>query len=324
MAAAAPKPVIGSPQAENPPAEDFGTVNSFGQSAEHEKITRAALACKGGEPSGTCFQPSSLNQLAGASGTFGAVGAPDSDEILDFEAHCDDADFLDRPGYPQSRSQATAALQACISHLKEDFRSGVNNAASIVSAGRIQSNEVSLSPSCTFTMGVHGRSKCNSLEGLGRALHGVQDFYSHSNWADQADSAHSTGITNPPGLNRAFVAPFLSLTASAPDDATIPRELSTGCFSLAPWGCGSRITHDTLNKDTGTISPVTGEALSPTTDRGQIGTNFSKAVRLAVLDTQRQWALFRNSLVMKYGVSVGRTMACALTHDDPSRDCIVA
>jgi hypothetical protein len=31
------------------------------------------------------------------------------------------------------------------------------------------------------------RAKCQAIEGFGRALHGAQDFYSHSNWTDVAD-----------------------------------------------------------------------------------------------------------------------------------------
>src|SRR5688572_22242725 len=76
-------------------ARGFGTISlpGSGQNAEHERITRAALACPGGAPSdGTCFEPASLGELAGRPGTFGGVGAPDRDEITNPDAHCDDAD----------------------------------------------------------------------------------------------------------------------------------------------------------------------------------------------------------------------------------------
>src|SRR4051812_38032182 len=64
-------------------ARGFGTVNSFGgQNNEHERITRAALACPvGAVPDGNCFEPATLDQLAGRSATaqgsreaFGGVG----------------------------------------------------------------------------------------------------------------------------------------------------------------------------------------------------------------------------------------------------------
>ena len=54
-----------------PPIFYFGTINTFGQSAEHERITRAALACAPGtDPgaAGTCFQTGSLRQLAERTG----------------------------------------------------------------------------------------------------------------------------------------------------------------------------------------------------------------------------------------------------------------
>ena len=85
----------------------FGTINGAGQRAEHERITRAALACAGAASS-TCFEPRSIANLAGERGTFGGVGAPDSDEIFNGAAHCDNADFLATAGYPQSRADATA------------------------------------------------------------------------------------------------------------------------------------------------------------------------------------------------------------------------
>src|SRR5207249_4160082 len=99
-------------------ASGFGTIAS--QGSEHERITRLALACPGGKGSsnGDCFEPRSLDQLAGHGGTFGAVGAPDSDEVFTPEAHCDKADFL-AGTYPQSRAAATAALTDCVGHLKD-------------------------------------------------------------------------------------------------------------------------------------------------------------------------------------------------------------
>ena len=58
-----------------PRVHAFGTINGLGKRAEHERITRAALACPPGVKStGDCFEPRSIDQLAGHSGTFGAVG----------------------------------------------------------------------------------------------------------------------------------------------------------------------------------------------------------------------------------------------------------
>src|SRR4051794_195438 len=106
----------------------FGTINApliLGQHNEHEMITRLAFQCPSGQKSdGTCFETRSLDQLAGyhndlggfplvGTGINGAVGAPDTFDPLPEgpEAHCDDADYLDIPGYPQSRAEANAKLQ---------------------------------------------------------------------------------------------------------------------------------------------------------------------------------------------------------------------
>src|SRR4051812_28250589 len=63
-------------------ASGFGTIDSGGQHREHERITRAALSCAGADHSDVhCFQPRSIDFLAGHDHEFGAVGAPDSDEI---------------------------------------------------------------------------------------------------------------------------------------------------------------------------------------------------------------------------------------------------
>src|SRR4051812_20713590 len=96
-------------------AGGFGTVNRFGQHAEHERIPRAALSCAASAAPGKCFQPKSILNLAGGPGTFGGVGSPDSDEVFTSEAHCDDADFL-AGTYPRTRAAATPRLLAGPAH----------------------------------------------------------------------------------------------------------------------------------------------------------------------------------------------------------------
>ena len=87
-------------------AAAFGTIETGGQHREHERITRAALACAGDAGSDPyCFEPRSIDYLAGHVRAFGAVGAPDNDELSDPTAHCDNADFL-VDGYPRTRDQA--------------------------------------------------------------------------------------------------------------------------------------------------------------------------------------------------------------------------
>jgi hypothetical protein len=299
-------------------AGGFGTVNRFGQHAEHERITRAALSCAASGAPGKCFQPTSILNLAGGPGTFGGVGSPDSDEVFTSEAHCDDADFLTGT-YPRTRAEATTQLLACRAHLQGRFRQAVTAAARLLdNDGHLLKDQVDLGSTCTFFGGVSGRAKCDVLEGLGRALHGTEDFYSHSNWADEADPSKPVGVDNPPGLANAGVAPVMDLRAAA---VAVPAGLSTGCFSLNPFGCRKRVTHGTLNKDEGIIDPVSGATSGPTTSRGKIGTNFARAVAGAIAEARRQWADLADEIVTTYGPTKGNLMICAITHDDPMKDC---
>jgi hypothetical protein len=290
-------------------ARGFGTINEpglIGQHCEHERITRAAFACPPGiqVSDGRCFEGQTLDQLAGTSGpdgyvaqgTNGAVGAPD---LLDPvpegpHAHCDNADFLDTVSlgidekYPRTREEATASLQACVNHLRSRFEEGLDAADKIVDGGaRIMAPHVDLSvANCRFSfpdlqMHLFSRSKCSAIEGFGRALHGVQDFYAHSNWAD--DAKPPFGLGNPPGLKRTDYPSFLDLRGENDVADQVPRNLSTGCFGgiltdgpegkaghpLEPGSkdCSGRVTHHTLNKDNGLIDPITGltEAPGPNT-----------------------------------------------------------
>ncbi|MEU7872843.1 vWA domain-containing protein [Dactylosporangium sp. NPDC049140] len=322
------------------PADAFGTINgtlSYPgaklQRAEHEKITRAALACAPGVKSdGSCFEPNSLDQLAGKGDVLGAVGTPDADEFDDHSAHCDNADYLNVPGYPatQTRAVATATLLECVHHLQARFVQGVGGAAGLLDVnGDVKIAEVDLTKSCSFLFSVPGRSKCEAIEGFGRALHGAQDFYSHSNWADESDPAKPIGIDNPPGLNLAAPSPILNLKVGAPTPS-IPVDLTTGYFSGAlsdkcP-GTSGRVTHACLNKDNTDINPVTGVATDPLTVRGSVPgkQNEQKAVTAAIAETKRQWADFRDSLTLTYGAEKGQRMALALTQDLKKVDLVFA
>ncbi|KAK0750897.1 hypothetical protein B0T18DRAFT_478048 [Schizothecium vesticola] len=321
----------------------FGTVNGvLGQHNEHEMVTRLAFQCpKGQRSDGMCFEPRSLAQLAGyhsnfmgfplpGAGSNGAVGAPDMlDPVPEGpEAHCDDADFIDMPGYPRTRDQANAALQTCIDHLRGRFHQAWAAAARLLDdKGRVQRDmtEIKAGPfggDCTFAFASlqtneRGRAKCNVIEGLGRALHGVQDFYAHSNWVDRADPSQPISHVNPPGLARTDRAPFLTdLAATGPiDPAQIPHNLSTGCFVLPDktpgvGGCTDRVTHHTLTKDHGIIflNGSFGDA-GPDTPRSEaVPGNFELAVQAAVEDSQ-------------FGEARGDLMICSLVTDNPLRSC---
>src|SRR3954453_2056 len=311
-------------------AAGFGTIDSGGQNREHERITRAALACAGdGGSEADCFQPRSIDLLAGHAREFGAVGSPDKDELSLPAAHCDNVDFL-AGEYPRTRGQATDALLDCVDQLRGRFGQGADSAPVLLDAqGQIVPDQVTLDPECRFgeataRAAADSRAKCMTLEGLGRVLHGAQDFYAHSNWADTADPTRPVGADNPPGLNLPGPSPVLDLRGGTTPD--VPPDLSGGCYALRDQvpgvgECAQRVTHAALNKDRGLIDPATGAATDPTTPRGQVEDNFAKAVAGAVAETRRQWRDFQAALRDRYGAGSGDLMVCALTHDDPVTEC---
>ena len=308
-----------------PSAAAFGTIDSAGQHREHERLTRAALACGSDARSiDGCFESRTMDFLAGHDREFGGVGAPDSDEIFDPAAHCDNADFLPT-GYPLTRELATAGLLDCVNHLRIRFDEGAESAGDLLDVdGRVIQDEVDLDTECKVFEATEGRAKCATLEAFGRVLHGAQDFYAHSNWADEADPARPIGVDNPPGLNRPGPAPVLDLRGETPP--VVPSELTTGCFVVhdevpGVGECEGRVTHAALNKDNGLIDPDTGETTEPTTSRGMVGENFSKAVAGAIVETRRQWQDFQSELRTRYGEDDAESMICALTQDDPVNDC---
>ncbi len=205
-------------------AAAFGTIDAGGQNREHERITRAALACVGdGGTEPNCFEPKSMDYLAGHDREFGAVGAPDNDELSNPAAHCDNADFL-AAGYPRARDQATASLISCVDQLRARFGESADSSKGLLDdEGQVIAGEVNLDPECNPREAEEVRAKCASLEGLGRVLHGAQDFYAHSNWADEADPARPINDANPPGLNLPGPSPVLDLrSGTAPNSRSWP------------------------------------------------------------------------------------------------------
>jgi len=132
-------------------AAGFGTIDSGGQNREHERITRAALACAGdGGSDADCFEPRSIDLLAGHAREFGAVGSPDKDELSLPAAHCDNVDFL-AGQYPRTRGQATDALLDCVNQLRGRFGQGADSAPTLLDAqGRVDPEQVTLDPECRF------------------------------------------------------------------------------------------------------------------------------------------------------------------------------
>jgi hypothetical protein len=310
-------------------AAAFGTIHGMGQDAEHERITRRAFTCAPSSAPGSCFEPDTLDSLAGERGSFGAVGAPDRGRgMLNSFAHCTGGDFLDVPGYPQSREEARRSLTACRDYMMENLNHAVADAARLLDdEGRIRAREIPGRLSCVYVGSQHGRAKCDVLAHLGLILHATQDFYSHSNWADQPDPDRPIGADNPPGLGNLGRAAWLDLRAEAP---AFPEGLISGCFDNMSFvdearGCvygdngEHRIRHLDVNKDMGPIDPEIGVG---TTSRGAIGDNFRRAVEAAIEDSVDKWAVFRERLAAAYGAERAELMVCALTRDDPVNDCV--
>jgi hypothetical protein len=292
-------------------ANAFGTINSLGQSAEHEKITRLALAPFG-------LGPRTMSEIAGRSGTFGAVGAPDRPDrglMSTKAAHCDEGDFLSVPGYPHARADAIASLEGCRDWITRQLQTAVREAGALVdSRGRIRDSEIPTFVSCTYN-GQSGRAKCNALEALGLAFHAAQDFYSHTNWTDQAQ-AGPTGLANPPGLGNTSRSPWLDPRRKS----QFPEGLLSGCFKAIPEKlfCKDRVKHETVNKDTGSIDVASGSIGQGRTPRGRVNDNFARAVRAAIEDTRDKWAYFETRVLATYGRQSGPRVVCAIRRDDPS------
>jgi hypothetical protein len=291
-------------------AHAFGTIHGLGQSAEHEKITRIALAP-------FRLGPETMDEIAGKRGSFGAVGAPDHPArglINKDYAHCDNGDFLATPGYPHGRAAAARKLASCRAWIFRQMRNAVLAAGGILDAkGRIRGSQIPTIVSCKYS-GAPGRAKCNVLEALGLAFHAAQDFYSHTNWTDRAVPG-ATGLTNPPGLRHGGPAAWID-----PRKRTgMPAGLISGCFEGIPESrhCKGRVRHAVLNKDTGTISVARRSARAGTTRRGKVDGNFARAVRAAIADTRTKWAYFQSTVIARYGIARGRRILCAIRNDKP-------
>lgn len=306
----------------------FGTVRGLGQDAEHGRITRHAISCDAKAPIDACFENDTLDSLAGAPGSFGAVGAPDRGRgMLTSFAHCSGGDYFDIAGYPQSRADAEATLLECRDYMMENLSHAVDDAANLLNEdGDIRSSQIPSFISCTYVGSEHGRAKCNILAHLGRIFHAGQDFYSHSNWVDTDDPARPISVENPPGLGNVGRAPWLDLRHASP---VFPVGLISGCFDNASFlgeergclyadGSAHRVRHLNLNKDTGPIDPDIGVG---STERGALAENFERAVNAAIEDTADKWATFQERLVETYGPVRANRMICAITHDDPTDDC---
>lgn len=292
----------------------FGTVNTLGQNAEHEKITRAALAPLG-------FEPETLAEIAGKTGTFGAVGAPDNPArglMSHLPAPCDDGDYLDVASYPHAATAAREALTACRGWILDAMEQALAAAGRLLGPdGAVDDSQVPNVLPCVYN-GRPGRAKCEVMEALGLALHAAQDFYAHSNWTDEPVPG-APSIQTPPGLAMTRPAEFIAPGGSA----AVPTGLLSGCYDGFPEAlfCDGRVRHDVLNKDTGPIDLATGTIGEGTTARAKGNDNFARAVRAAIADTEAKWAWFEAAAVTRYGPERGDRIICAIKTDNPALTC---
>ena len=305
----------------------FGTIHGLGQDAEHERITRHAFACEDGQASDDCFEKRTLDSLAGKRGTFGAVGIADRGTlIVDAAAHCDGGDYLPVKGYPQTKAEARAKLEACRAWMATQLDAAVEAAGDLLDAdGQIDDSQIPTIIGCNYGGRIKGRAKCNVLEAFGLLLHASQDFYSHTNWTDVADKDEPSGPANPPGLGKTGPAPWLDLRTDQP----FPDGLISGCFEAKSaisepancnYGAGDtpRVKHMALNKDKGRVDPKPGEG---TTARGRVNGNFARAAEAAIADSKDKWETLKEQLILTFGPSRGTRMVCALTRDNPKKSC---
>jgi hypothetical protein len=313
------------------PSFAFGTYNSpsiLGQQAEHERITRV-LANSG-------FEPKTLDLLAGSSGKLGAVGAPD--DALDSssipgkglgpgEKHCDNGDYLDIAGYPQSRNAAVGQLSSCFRYYEQTLDRAVSAAGKLVDEKGVVNPTEAAAVSCSFPFDINKSdktAKCEVLNRLGRALHLSEDFWSHTNWPDAADPAKPISIQNPPGLGRNDIPSGLRYPGGG--SAGVPDGLISGCDDSVPVlgaiECKGRVTHSVLAKDNGYINPGSCAGASPTSKyaRGQISgpsgqQNFSLAVCGAMKQAQQTWNDLAGAIRSTYGSQRGDMIVSIITGD---------
>ncbi|MDO8188897.1 hypothetical protein Q7L71_25055, partial [Conexibacter sp. CPCC 205706] len=334
-------------------AQAFGTVwGILGQHSEHERVTRLGLQCGGTVQAPECFQPVSLDNLAGKRGSFGAVGAADNIPLhlhrdRDYW-HCDNSDWVAetlhgiRGRYGQSDTDAHRRLYQCIQWGRDklygtseigggSFPPATPTWGAVPQARTLWKNRKPdtsnpgvgiFSTTCTYN-GTRGlRPKCNVLEPFGYVLHMAEDFYSHTNWADYADPARRLSVQNPIGLGRSDLAPFLDLRVGY--RGTQPGNFTGSCYPKKKCG-DKRVIHGEsskdlgLNKDKGLIDIRSGRVTDPGTPRGAVVvegvSNVQRAVDMAAREARRQWVVFRQALTDEYGPADAARFACVLTTD---------
>ena len=386
-------------------ATAFGVGWMPGSHSEHQKITYLALDCRSTFDPQTkpthCFAPDTGSNLYQPDGAlWPAITTPDG--MLaprwggPYWAHCDDADFMQQSGYPQSYHSASSRLGMCRDWVQGLLYMGVKDKklcnatgepgailriylditqypptrflkrwtcdgvtdlsawlqSQIVQAKVSQPQYYSNKGGCEFDKEnyngdrVYGgvNVKCEIILSLGQALHAIQDFYSHSNVADNERIYDPIDASNPPGLVNSVgykVLDYWDLTKPRLLATQPPIDLATGCYPDSACIEQGRIPHDKLNKDKGHIN-LNYYELEPSLGGcpggwiGQVCTanfrsgdflnsnsmdyrnNFETAVNMAVRGTRKAWADTQTLIINQYGETKGAQIICGITSDTPN------
>lgn len=270
----------------------FGTIRGMGQDAEHERITRHA------RPAKTTSRPTAASRrrrwICLPAGR--ARSAPWAFPIAARSSSRPKPTAMGRPLRRRRLSaigtDARARLQACRDWMAKELDAAVEAAGDLLDGdGQIRDSEVPDHRGVQLWL-LEGLRQVQCTRAFRRpAATPSQDFYSHTNWTDKADTSQPVSPTNPPGLaKKRGPSPWIDLRA----DSKFPDGLVSGCFETASAiseakGCNygpkaaPRVKHFALNKDKGPIDPAIGEGK---TDRGRINANFRNAVEAAIAATR--------------------------------------
>lgn len=279
------------------PVRAFTPFPVEGGPGEHRRILDAALGCPPGGGAG-CWTVAARDRLEPA------LRRPDITAITVWNpAHCDGGDRPDARG--------AAALSACRDWIRAELDAAVEAADRLVDARGVP---VPVRGRCGAFLAGDRDPLCRVDHHLGRALHAAQDFYAHTNWVDRSPAGAPSSLHNPPGLGGDGPIPWLAPDNSGPP----PPGLMSGCFVFLPEGlfCKDRTRHADLNKDRrrGTATPPAGG-----TSRGAVEGNFARAFDAATGETARLWTTLEARLLVTYGDTRGRAMACVLRGVGPAQ-----
>jgi len=162
------------------------------------------------------------------------------------------------------------------------------------------------------------------LQQFGYTLHTLQDFYSHSNYADlNLDVPFSWNSI--PGIGNTTTPYFWDLEMGNMQVPELPDErLSSSCYPNSTCEKNRRSNHEQNNKDKADINVITGDVTNPGTSRGQLEyygiTNAQRAVHLAIEQTRLAWVNLQSAIIQKEGPVRGNKIICAIASDRPN-DC---